>query len=104
MPTTPPSSPSPISAYNDDKYKRQLFDLIKRSRLAEMDYLRKEHEQKLRFEQEEQELKMRHMCELHEQRMRLALNEHEMRMQAYTMHIGKINLPQNEQLDIWKTK
>lgn len=100
IPTTPPTSPSPISAYNDEKYKRQLFDLIKCSRLAEIDFIRKEHEQKLRFEQEEQELKMRHMCELHEQRMRLALNEHEMRMQAYTIHIGKINVPQNEQLNI----
>uniref|UniRef100_A0A1A9WI56 Regulatory protein zeste n=1 Tax=Glossina brevipalpis TaxID=37001 RepID=A0A1A9WI56_9MUSC len=76
--TTPP--PSPPVPNDDTKYKKQLFDLIKRVRLAEMDCTRKEHEQKLRFEQQEQELKLRQMCELHEQRMRFALIEHEARM------------------------
>ncbi|KAI9583705.1 J domain-containing protein DDB_G0295729 [Glossina fuscipes] len=79
--TTPP--PSPPVPNDDTKYKKQLFDLIKRVRLAEMDCTRKEHEQKLRFEQQEQELKLRQMCELHEQRMRFALIEHEARMRAY---------------------
>lgn len=78
---TPPQSP-PICL--DEKYKKQLFDLIKRARLAEIDYARKEHEQKLRFEQQEQELKLRYMSEIHEQRMRFCRQEHEARMMVYT--------------------
>ncbi|KAI8127296.1 hypothetical protein CVS40_2904 [Lucilia cuprina] len=77
---TPPLSP-PICL--DEKYKKQLFDLIKRARLAEIDYARKEHEQKLRFEQQEQELKLRYMTEIHEQRMRFCLQEHEARMRVF---------------------
>lgn len=86
--TTPPPSP-PIPS--DEKYKKKLFELVKQARLAEMEYARKEHEQKLRFERQEQELKIRQMCELHEQRMRFALAEHETRMQSYNIH-SKIEL------------
>lgn len=84
--TTPPPSP-PVC--KDEKYKKQLFDLMKRARLAEIDYARKEHEQKIRNEQQEQELKMRCMRELHEQRIRLALLEHEARMRVYSLAANK---------------
>ncbi|XP_065369596.1 uncharacterized protein LOC135961886 [Calliphora vicina] len=78
---TPPLSP-PICL--DEKYKKQLFDLVKRARLAEIDFARKEHEQKLRFEQQEQELKLRYMTEIHEQRMRFCMQEHEARMRVFS--------------------
>ncbi|XP_059224445.1 uncharacterized protein LOC106087964 [Stomoxys calcitrans] len=78
--TTPPPSPS---ACNDEKYKKQIFDLIRRARLAEIDFARKEHEQKLRHQQQEQDLKMRYMREMHEQRMRFAQMEYEARMRVY---------------------
>ncbi|XP_005186657.1 uncharacterized protein LOC101895434 [Musca domestica] len=79
--STPPPSPP---ASRDEKFKKQLFDLMKRARLAEMDFARKEHEQKLRHEQQEQDIKLRYMRELHEQRIRLALLEHEARMRVYS--------------------
>ncbi|XP_073846744.1 uncharacterized protein [Musca autumnalis] len=84
--TTPPPSPP---AARDDKFKKQLFDLMKRARLAEMDFARKEHEQKLRHEQQEQEIKLRYMRELHEQRIRFALLEHEARMRVYAQASNK---------------
>lgn len=80
-PNTPPVSP-PVCL--DEKYKKQLFDIIKRARLAEIDHARKEHEQKMRFQQQEQELKLRFMSEIHEQRMRFCLQEHEARMHVFT--------------------
>lgn len=93
--TTPP--PSPPSCL-DDKYKKQLFDLIKRARLAEIDFARKEHELKLRYEQQEQELKLRYMAEIHEQRMRFALQEHEARMMVYN-RANRHNATVNENPD-----
>lgn len=89
--TTPPPSP-PVCF--DEKYKKQLFDLIKRARLADIDYARKEHEQKLRFEQQEQDLKMRLMQEHHEQRMRFALREHEARMRVYALNSSTKLVPE----------
>ncbi|ALC40746.1 CG3548, partial [Drosophila busckii] len=78
----------------EEKYKQQLFKLLKQARLAEMDYARREHEQKLRFEQMEQELKMsyyrqeqdlklRHMREEHDMRLRQQRREHEARINVY---------------------
>lgn len=83
-----------VSAEIDEKYKYQLFKLLKQARLAEIDYARREHEQKLRFEQMEQELKMsyyrqqqdlklRQMREEHDMRMRQQRREHEARLSVY---------------------
>lgn len=83
-----------VSMEIDEKYKHQLFKLLKQARLAEIDYARREHEQKLRFEQSEQELKMsyyrqqqdlklRQMREEHDTRMRQQRREHEARLSVY---------------------
>ncbi|XP_075167061.1 uncharacterized protein LOC142239183 [Haematobia irritans] len=85
---TPPPSPA---ACKDDKFKKQIFDLIKRARLAEIEYARKEHEQKLRHQQQEQDFKIRYMRELHEQRMRFTQMEHEARMRVYSQTNAKVS-------------
>ncbi|XP_061386484.1 uncharacterized protein LOC133321414 [Musca vetustissima] len=95
--TTPPPSPP---ASRDEKYKKQLFDLMKRARLAEMDFARKEHEQKLRHEQQEQEIKLRYMRELHEQRIRFALLEHEARMRVYSQASNRTSTTTNETTEL----
>lgn len=86
----------------DEKYKNQLFKLLKQARLAEIDYARREHEQKLRFEQSEQELKMsyyrqqqdlklRQMREEHDMRMRQQRREHEARLSVYNHSSSGLN-------------
>ncbi|XP_017070354.1 uncharacterized protein LOC108107363 [Drosophila eugracilis] len=80
----------------EQKYKQDLFRLLKQARLAEIDYARREHEQKLRFEQmeqevkmayyrQEQDLKLRHMREEHDIRMRQQRREHEARLGIYSL-------------------
>ncbi|XP_037953878.1 uncharacterized protein LOC119684132 [Teleopsis dalmanni] len=82
----------------EDRFKKGLFDLMKRARVADMDYARREHEQKLRFEQLEQdlkinyyrqqeELKLNHLREEHEVRLRHRQLEHEARMRAYNINV-----------------
>ncbi|XP_034478943.1 transcription factor SPT20 homolog [Drosophila innubila] len=86
----------------EEKYKQQLFKLLKQARLAEIDYARREHEQKLRFEQMEQELKMsyyrqeqdlklRHMREEHDMRLRQQRREHEARLSVYNLNSSGLN-------------
>ncbi|XP_064542623.1 uncharacterized protein LOC135431415 [Drosophila montana] len=101
---------TPATAANDaiscvdmeEKYKQQLFKLLKQARLAEIDYARREHEQKLRFEQMEQELKMsyyrqeqdlklRHMREEHDIRLRQQRREHEARLTVYNLSSSAYN-------------
>lgn len=97
----------------EEKYKQQLFKLLKQARLAEIDYARREHEQKLRFEQMEQELKMsyyrqeqdlklRHMREEHDIRLRQQRREHEARLTVYNLNSSAYNgngeLQQQQQL------
>ncbi|XP_060654424.1 uncharacterized protein LOC132790024 [Drosophila nasuta] len=95
-PFTPTAGPNEtISSLDmEEKYKQQLFKLLKQARLAEIDYARREHEQKLRFEQMEQELKMsyyrqeqdlklRQMREEHDMRLRQQRREHEARISVY---------------------
>ncbi|EDW02238.1 uncharacterized protein LOC6560532 [Drosophila grimshawi] len=95
-PFTPTAVASEIIGCVDteDKYKQQLFKLLKQARLAEIDYARREHEQRLRFEQMEQELKMsyyrqeqdlklRQMREQHDIRLRQQRREHEARLSVY---------------------
>ncbi|KAH8234179.1 hypothetical protein KR038_002822 [Drosophila bunnanda] len=92
----------------EQKYKQDLFKLLKQARLAEIDYARREHEQKLRFEQMEQEIKMayyrqeqdlklRHMREEHDIRLRQQRREHEARLGIYSLksssHNGSIQEP-----------
>ncbi|XP_030385058.1 uncharacterized protein LOC115632167 [Scaptodrosophila lebanonensis] len=78
----------------EQKFKQELFKLLKQARLAEIDYARREHEQKLRFDQMEQELKMsyyrqeqdlklRNMREEHDMRLRQQRREHEARLSVY---------------------
>ncbi|XP_016972580.1 uncharacterized protein LOC108039915 [Drosophila rhopaloa] len=80
----------------EQKYKQDLFRLLKQARLAEIDYARREHEQKLRFEQmeqevkmayyrQEQDLKLRHMREEHDIRLRQQRREHEARLGIYSV-------------------
>nr|XP_016927687.1 uncharacterized protein LOC108008361 [Drosophila suzukii] len=80
----------------EQKYKQDLFRLLKQARLAEIDYARREHEQKLRFEQmeqevkmayyrQEQDLKLRHMREEHDIRLRQQRREHEARLGIYSL-------------------
>lgn len=91
-----------VSMEIDEKYKHQLFKLLKQARLAEIDYARREHEQKLRFEQSEQELKMsyyrqqqdlklRQMREEHDTRMRQQRREHEARLSVYNHSSSGLN-------------
>ncbi|KAH8370107.1 hypothetical protein KR093_002187, partial [Drosophila rubida] len=86
----------------EEKYKQQLFKLLKQARLAEIDYARREHEQKLRFEQMEQELKMsyyrqeqdlklRQMREEHDMRLRQQRREHEARISVYNLNSSSLN-------------
>lgn len=86
----------------EQKYKQDLFRLLKQARLAEIDYARREHEQKLRFEQmeqevkmayyrQEQDLKLRHMREEHDIRLRQQRREHEARLGIYTLKSGGLN-------------
>ncbi|XP_054739700.1 uncharacterized protein LOC129245523 [Anastrepha obliqua] len=78
----------------DEKYKKQIFDLIKRSHLAEIEHARIEHEQRLNFETMHQELKLSYyrkneelkLCQMredHNARMRQNELEHKARMRAY---------------------
>ncbi|KAH8402397.1 hypothetical protein KR009_011835 [Drosophila setifemur] len=80
----------------EQKYRQELFKLLKQARLAEIDYARREHEQKLRFEQmeqemklayyrQEQDLKLRHMREEHDIRLRQQRREHEARLEVYAL-------------------
>lgn len=97
---------APIETINslemEEKYKQQLFKLLKQARLAEIDYARREHEQKLRFEQMEQELKMsyyrqeqdlklRQMREEHDMRLRQQRREHEARLNVYNLNGSGLN-------------
>ncbi|XP_017024720.1 transcriptional regulator ATRX homolog [Drosophila kikkawai] len=86
----------------EQKYKQDLFKLLKQARLAEIDYARREHEQKLRFEQMEQEIKMayyrqeqdlklRHMREEHDIRLRQQRREHEARLSIYSLKSSGLN-------------
>ncbi|XP_016029491.2 uncharacterized protein LOC6736096 [Drosophila simulans] len=86
----------------EQKYKQDLFRLLKQARLAEIDYARREHEQKLRFEQmeqevkmayyrQEQDLKLRHMREEHDIRLRQQRREHEARLGIYSLKSGGLN-------------
>ncbi|XP_039955815.1 uncharacterized protein LOC120771726 [Bactrocera tryoni] len=80
----------------DEKYKKQIFDLIKRSHLAEIEHARIEHEQRLSFETIHQELKLSYyrkneelkLCQMREEhnaRMRQNEQEHKARMRAYVL-------------------
>ncbi|XP_067631720.1 uncharacterized protein [Eurosta solidaginis] len=80
----------------DEKYKKQIFDLITRSHLAEIEHARIEHEQRLGFETMHQELKLSYfrkneelklsqMREEHNARMRQNELEHKARMRAYML-------------------
>uniref|UniRef100_W8BIG5 Regulatory protein zeste n=2 Tax=Ceratitis capitata TaxID=7213 RepID=W8BIG5_CERCA len=80
----------------DEKYKKQIFDLIKRSHLAEIEHARIEHEQRLNFETMHQELKLSYyrkneelkLCQMreeHEARMRQNEHEHKARIRAYML-------------------
>lgn len=80
----------------DEKYKKQIFDLIKRSHLAEIEHARIEHEQRLSFETMHQELKLSYyrkneelkLCQMREEhnaRMRQNEQEHKARMRAYML-------------------
>ncbi|XP_068144794.1 uncharacterized protein [Drosophila tropicalis] len=76
----------------EQKYKQELFKLLKQARLAEIDYARREHEQKLRFEQMEQDLKLHHMREEHDLRLRQQRREHEARLRVYSIPgFGRLN-------------
>uniref|UniRef100_A0A0A1WTJ9 Regulatory protein zeste n=1 Tax=Zeugodacus cucurbitae TaxID=28588 RepID=A0A0A1WTJ9_ZEUCU len=81
----------------DEKYKKQIFDLIKRSHLAEIEHARIEHEQRLSFETMHQELKLNYyrkneelkLCQMREEhnaRMRQNEQEHKARMRAYMLN------------------
>lgn len=86
----------------EQKYRQELFKLLKQARLAEIDYARREHEQKLRFEQmeqdiklayyrQEQDLKLRHMREEHDIRLRQQRREHEARLGVYALKGSGLN-------------
>ncbi|KAH8321489.1 hypothetical protein KR074_006368 [Drosophila pseudoananassae] len=86
----------------EQKYRQELFKLLKQARLAEIDYARREHEQKLRFEQmeqdiklayyrQEQDLKLRHMREEHDIRLRQQRREHEARLGVYASKGSGLN-------------
>ncbi|XP_017061986.1 nuclear receptor corepressor 2 [Drosophila ficusphila] len=90
------------SSEMEHKYKQDLFRLLKQARLAEIDYARREHEQKLRFEQmeqevkmayyrQEQDLKLRHMREEHDIRLRQQRREHEARLGIYALKGSGLN-------------
>ncbi|KAI8039858.1 hypothetical protein M5D96_007283 [Drosophila gunungcola] len=90
------------SSEMEQKYKQDLFRLLKQARLAEIDYARREHEQKLRFEQmeqevkmayyrQEQDLKLRHMREEHDIRLRQQRREHEARLGIYSLKGSGLN-------------
>ena len=67
---------------------------MKRTRIADMDYAHREHENKIIFEKmerdlklkyfrEQEELKIKHMQEEHEAKLRHCQAEHEARMKVY---------------------
>ncbi|XP_017147583.1 uncharacterized protein LOC108159112 [Drosophila miranda] len=121
--TTVPETNSPPAATHDlisstdmeQKYKHDLFKLLKQARLAEIDYARREHEQKLRLEQMEQEIKMayyrqeqdlklRHMREEHDIRLRQQRREHEARLGIYSLKCSGLNGSIQEQMPLPSAK
>ncbi|KAH8269483.1 hypothetical protein KR018_003896 [Drosophila ironensis] len=104
--STPEACSQPVELVSsvelEQKYRQELFKLLKQARLAEIDYARREHEQKLRFEQmeqetklayyrQEQDLKLRHMREEHDIRLRQQRREHEARLSVYACRGSGLN-------------
>ncbi|SPP73749.1 ABC transporter F family member 4 [Drosophila guanche] len=114
---SPPAAPHDLISSTDmeQKYKHDLFKLLKQARLAEIDYARREHEQKLRLEQMEQEIKMayyrqeqdlklRHMREEHDIRLRQQRREHEARLAIYSLKCSGLNGSIQEQIPLPSAK
>ncbi|EDW32902.1 GL10227 [Drosophila persimilis] len=114
---SPPAAPHDLISSTDmeQKYKHDLFKLLKQARLAEIDYARREHEQKLRLEQMEQEIKMayyrqeqdlklRHMREEHDIRLRQQRREHEARLGIYSLKCSGLNGSIQEQMPLPSAK
>ncbi|BFG06050.1 ABC transporter F family member 4 [Drosophila madeirensis] len=114
---SPPAAPHDLISSTDmeQKYKHDLFKLLKQARLAEIDYARREHEQKLRLEQMEQEIKMayyrqeqdlklRQMREEHDIRLRQQRREHEARLAIYSLKCSGLNGSIQEQMPLPSAK
>ena len=64
-----------------EKYRKLLFQIMKQSRLSEMNMAQREHEEKILFDRRERELKLKYYQEHEELKLMQMREEHEIRMQ-----------------------